>query len=552
MSAPSNTPSPASGPVPAMLRLPAETVMDILRYFVPAGALTITLKPHTGGRWYMPRRETGPRRHVIESRAALRAACQAWRALSVPAQILLYSKVIITDCRGLLYFFRTICTAPDLRRLVVSFAWLGQLPTSSLERSMREELHAAIVAARSEFPRPFSENDAFIHSFTRTDSPYQSLANMGGLLGAVLCMVPDVTCLHLTTSRVLSDKEWMKWLPKTPVPSVGTPREREKLYWNRQTTVDHWWIDTILKATSKSGKAPLGFRFLPNLESLVVDSLRNEPPCSRDPMRIVGFLAQLCPQLRFIHIDDGYLWGKYLKSESTGESISKLVAHIRCDRASTYSGGPPHVSPKVIKLQLDFLETERGTVRTRTQHLKALMRLGSLDRLDLTVTRIRGVFEYFNNHGSSLIHDLGRMGCLQHLQIDFATLVSFGDKEAAWELGGFLPDSLVTLSLINLWRSPLGRDEGGFHLACFIPSRDIFFSPSPDFLRLILSQLLEIVRERRKVDGLPNLRDIKMRSKNPNRFEDHWASKDKSGQTAREQFRQLGIDFVVADLEKEG
>ncbi|KAI0452930.1 hypothetical protein F5B21DRAFT_526481 [Xylaria acuta] len=398
-----------SGVESSLSRMAPELWLEILNHFVPSGApTTVAIQPSKA--------ELRP--HVLEYRRTLWAACQVSRQVGTSARIRLYQAVLISSCKELLYFFRTLRTVPELRILVRSFSWTGTLPQSDADDAECVDLMPSLIAVFASLPPPVTAEDAWLHRFLHADN--LAAFRVWRLLGVILAILPKLATLFLVMGRLMPGPRYRQHVIDTELGGAEA-EARGRLVSFRQQAFESLAIRVLVMDPVPTS---IGYPLLPELQVLVLDHISNVPPLfeALDSPYVVDDLKELCPQLRYIQ--------------------TKSPVHPSCVRWPVRTAYPNLASLRIVISNGDENDTLIHSFEPLTK-LRHLQYLSMTTPHDMT----------WNLSDSRLTMSpfLRRMESLQHLRVDIIWLADRSNPSRLFQIASFLPPSIKSLHLLDYW-----------------------------------------------------------------------------------------------------
>ncbi|KAK3941779.1 hypothetical protein QBC46DRAFT_92184 [Diplogelasinospora grovesii] len=467
--------------------LPQELTDKILDYLRPVGSLTtydsLAEKPEI-------------RRSYVEARSNFSNLSRVSKFIYSIATPYLYDTVIIRDQTELFDFFRTLVDRPELRVLVRSFAWLGQLSVTEaaeLESTIRREERAASMIAdfRASMNWPLdAENARFA----------ERMGQSRRVLGTVLAMISKVKWLFvlhgwLEPPGLRGPSNWASWPGQT-----------------RQALFD---------MMTDGRKEPIADGGLQDVESIVLEAHSHPWPDRTLYNTLAMFLLNSASLRRIEMKRTASFYGMVeILSKVTNMAFVENVKELLLLRAIQPKIIPSIVTvfPKLVSLEVEIGDGSSYEVSV-PRHITpdpgmfpVLSLSETLETLSITTSGdIQRAFDRPLEIGSGWLFGntpafltmLSRMTALKDLTTESVWLFGRTDLAKALQLPHLLPPTLVHLRLIDYWGPvtvssfPRGRLPPPFY-----PAFPNDWSP-PEFYDQVFSRLYENCS-----DCLPHLRVI--------------------------------------------
>lgn len=508
-------------------RMSTELWLYILDHFVLSGAPTTT---------DIQESKSELRPHVLENRRTLWAACLVSRQISAVARDRLYKAVLINDCHGLLYLFRTLRTVPKLRILVRSFFWTGTLPQSDSDDTECVDLMPSLGAVFAALPPPVTDEDALFHRFLNADNLAQLRAWQ--LLAVILAIMPKLTTLFLVIGHLLPPPRMQQVYIDEELDGGGTAEERADLILFRQETFELIAIRALI-TEDEMIPTTLGRPILPELQLFMLDHTSDTTPfvgaCRGED--VVDGLLRLCPQLRYIQTK-GSLHFLRLSEPAPSTSMKSLLVRRVIFPTSDFPT-LVEMQPNLASLRIVLLDgDEHHNPDSWGRSFEELTKLRQLRYLSLTTPHD---ISWSGSHSHPIMPPfLRRMGSLQHLRVDFIWLAAINDPSPLLHLASFLPSSIKSLHLLDYW----GVD--------MTSTRRDKYPEFPDGILPLefMHQVLENLLQNSASMGLTSLRHVRLSSLECTRDRLHWTTIRISHHSLMRRFQEARICLEMTGLEE--
>ncbi|KAI1366864.1 hypothetical protein F5Y08DRAFT_350756 [Xylaria arbuscula] len=473
------------------------------------------------------------RAHVLENRRTLWAACQVSRQVGACAREYLYQSILINNCQELLYIFRTLRTVPELRSLVRSFSWTGVLPQSDGDETECIELMPYLLDVFASLPFPISDKDILLHHYLNADNI--SSFRFWRLLAAILAILPKITTLFLSLGWLMPGPELQQSLIDTELGGGGTSAQREQLFRLQQKTHEVFAIAALLERYSSWEDYPLtslGYPLLPELQVLILDHTSDRSPRFEavNIDYIVDDLNELCPRLRYIQTKSSISPSPLREPILRGTNMRHLLLRRQRSTISTL----PQIQAIYPNLtSLCIIGTMLESAGAADNAIQALASLQRLQRLSLSTPH--NLTWYNQDPYLPLSKVLRQMISLQHLRIDMIWLADRSDPSLLFRIASVLPTSIQSLHLLDYWAVSMTSFQWERHPV--FPEN----MSALEFMRLVLENLLQNCR----VEGLTNLREVKLSSREYAKDRSHWTGARQSLFRLIWRFLQAGIRLIV-------